>query len=86
MVKAERAKNASEPQPLPGFGPDFSDKFRFTWWNTQAGDAVWIEHRGQWRAGVVISRGRKYVEVTIANAGGRQHRVSKPYSELRRPG
>lgn len=69
---------------LKGLGPEVGDTFRFTWWNTQTGDAVWIEHRGSWRTGVVISRGRKYVEVGIAGAGRRQHRVSRPYSELRR--
>jgi hypothetical protein len=69
---------------LPGFGPDATDPFRFTWWNTRAGDAVWIEHRGRWRAGVVMSRGRKYVEVAVAGAGKRQHRYRKLYRELRR--
>ena len=69
---------------LHGFAPDPSDSFRFTWWNTQAGDAVWIEYCGCWRAGVVMSRGRKYVELAIAGAGGRQHLVSRSYSELRR--
>ena len=69
---------------LPGLGPNAADGFRFTWWNTQAGDAVWVEHRGVWRAGVVMRGGRKYVEVAIADAGGKQHRVSRSYSELRR--
>jgi hypothetical protein len=72
--------------PLVGFGPEAGDAFRFTWWNTAEGVAVWIEHRGRWRAGRVLSRGRKYVEVEIEDAGMRRHPVRKSYSELmRRP-
>jgi len=70
--------------PLAGFGPDAGDGFRFTWWNTAEGARAWIEHRGNWRAGVVIGRGRKYVEVAIETRGGRRQRVRKPYPELRR--
>jgi len=52
------------------------------WWNTAEGAAVWIEHRGAWREGVIIGRGRKYVEVAVSGAGGRRLRVRKLYSEL----
>jgi hypothetical protein len=65
-------------------GSDAGDPFRFTWWNTADGAEVWIEHRGGWRAGVVIGRGRKYVEVAIAGSKGKRRRVRKLYSELRR--
>ncbi len=70
--------------PLAGLGPAIDDGFRFTWWNTAEGARVWIEHRGRWRAGVVIARGRKYVTVAIETRGARRRRVRKPYSELRR--
>jgi hypothetical protein len=69
---------------LPGLGPDQRDPFRFTWWNTLADAPVWIEHRGRWREGVVVARGRKYVEVEIAGGNGRCRHIGKPYSELRR--
>lgn len=75
---------AREQLSLPDFGPDADDPFRFTWWNTADGARVWIEHRGRWCAGVVITRRRKYVEVAIVDGGGRRRRVRKPYSELRR--
>jgi hypothetical protein len=71
-------------QSLPGFGPEASDPFRFTWWMTRDGDQVWIEHRGRWREGVIVGRGRERVMVAIAGTGGRRRRVRKPYSELRR--
>ena len=32
--------------PLPGLVAAVADSFRFTWWNTREGAAVWIEHRG----------------------------------------
>lgn len=70
--------------PLDGFGPDASDPFRFTWWNTAEGARVWIEHRGRWRAGVIARRGREYVRVEIETRGGRHTRVRKLYSDLRR--
>jgi hypothetical protein len=80
------SKSSREPQQLPlGFaGPDPHDPFRFTWWNTQVGDAVWIEHRDRWLAGVVMERGREFVQVAIAGAGKRQPRVRKLYREVRR--
>jgi hypothetical protein len=79
-------KSSREPWQLPlGFaGPDSRDQFRFTWWNTQVGDAVWIEHRGRWLAGVVIGRGHEFVQVAAAGTGKRQPRVRKLYCELRR--
>ncbi len=70
--------------PLKGFGPMPDDAFRFTWWNTAEGAGVWVGVRGSWRQGVIVGRGRKYVEVAIATRAGRQIRVRKPYSELRR--
>ena len=73
-----------EQRALPGFGPEPSDGFRFTWWNIQVGDAVWIEYRGRWHAGVVVERGRELVQVAIAGAGKRQRRYKKLYRELRR--
>jgi hypothetical protein len=69
---------------LPGFGPDERDRFRFTWWNTQVGDAVWIEYRGRWRPGAVNRLGREFVQIAIAGAGQRPLQVSKLYCELRR--
>ncbi len=71
-------------QALPGFGPEAGDSFRFTWWNTLAGAPVWIEHRGRWRTGVIVGRGREYVRVEIDTWGGSRTRVRKLYSELRR--
>jgi len=74
----------SEQCTLAGFGPEANDRFRFTWWNTQVGDAVWIEHRGRWQAGVVAELGHKFVQVAVAGAGERKRRYSKLYRELRR--
>ena len=73
-----------EQASLPGFGPDAGDPFRFTWHTTRIGAEVWIEHRGKWRAGIVVGRGRKYVAVEIEAAGFKRLVVAKPYSELRR--
>jgi len=84
MLKAEGARNKNDQRPLPGFGPDSGDEFRFTWWNTQVGDPVWIENRGRWRAGVVTGLGREFVTLAVASAGKRQHRYRKLYCELRR--
>jgi hypothetical protein len=84
MVMAEGAKNTSDQRPLPGFGPDYGDEFRFTWWNTQVGDPVWIEDRGRWRPGVVKGLGREFVQVEIESRDGRRLRVSRRYTELRR--
>lgn len=67
-----------------GLGPDGGDAFRFTWWTTPIGARVWVEDRGSWRAGVVVRRGRKYVEVELAGAARQRRQVRKPYSELRR--
>jgi len=69
---------------LAGQGPAASDDFRFTWWNTQQCAAVWIEHRGSWRQGIIVERGREYVRVEIETRAGRRRRVRKSYSELRR--
>ena len=69
---------------LPAFGPDGGDRFRFTWWNAREGTECWVEYRGWWRASVIAGRGRKYVTVEIAGAGGRRSHVRKLYSELRR--
>jgi hypothetical protein len=69
---------------LEGFGPAPGDPFRFTWHNTRIGAQVWIQQRGRWRAGVVISRGSKYLEVEIQGANGRRYTLRKSYSELRR--
>ncbi len=69
---------------LPGLGPNADDCFRFTWWNTREGAAVWIEHRERWRAGVVVGLGRKRAAVAIEAAGFKRLVVATPYSELRR--
>ena len=84
VPRAEGIKNVSDQRPLPGFGPDSGDEFRFTWWNTQVGDSVWIENRGRWRPGVVTGLGREFVTVAVAGVGKRQHRYRKLYRELRR--
>ena len=63
--------------PLEGFGPDAGDPFRFTWWNTRERDRVWVEHRGRWRAGVIVGRGRKYVEVEIYQTVGRCRHITE---------
>ena len=78
------AGTASAQPSLPAFGPDASDPFRFTWYTTPAGAEVWIERRGRWVKGRIVGRGRKYVEVGIAGAGGRRCCVRTLYSELRR--
>lgn len=75
---------AVEQLALAGFGPAADDPFRFTWWNTREGAAVWIEHRGRWRAGVVIGLGRKRVAIAIEAEGFTRLLVDKPYNELRR--
>ncbi len=72
------------PVALAGLGPDAGDGFRFTWWNTREGAAVWIEHRGRWRAGVVIGLGRKRASIAIDAVGFKRLVVATPYSELRR--
>jgi len=69
---------------LNGLGPDAGDPFRFTWWTTRDGDRVWVRHRGRWRAGVIVERGREYVRLEIETPDGRSTRVRKLYSELRR--
>lgn len=69
---------------LPGLGPDARDAFRFTWWNTSEGAAVWIEYRGRWRTGVVVQRGRKYVRVLLVERSGLTVHVRRRYGELRR--
>jgi hypothetical protein len=69
---------------LPGFGPEPDDGFRFTWWNTREGAAVWIEHRGRWRAGVVLGLGRKRAAVAIEAARSKRLVVATPYTQLRR--
>ncbi len=80
-----RAMTAMTTQPtLPGFGPAADDGFRFTWWNTAEGARVWSEHRGRWRHGIIVERGRTRATVRIAAASGKSFSVAKPYSELRR--
>ena len=69
---------------LKGLGPDAGDPFRFTWWNTREGAAVWIEHRGQWRTGVVVGLGRKRAAIAIEAAGFKRLVVAKAYDELMR--
>jgi hypothetical protein len=69
---------------LTGFGPATGDRFRFSWWNTFEGAAVWVEYRGRWRKGVVRDRGRQFVWVEVEAAAGRTYRTRKSYGELRR--
>jgi hypothetical protein len=69
---------------LSGLGSNPQDTFRFTWWNTSEGAAVWIEYRSRWRAGIVVSRGRKYVRVLLTERRGRPVHVLRTYGELRR--
>jgi hypothetical protein len=69
---------------LPTLGPEVGDGFRFTWWNTREGAAVWIEHRGRWRAGVVVGLGRRRAAVAIEVAGFRRLIIEKSYNQLRR--
>jgi hypothetical protein len=69
---------------LKGLGPAAGDRFRFTWHNTRIGAAVWIEHRGRWRAGVVVGLGRKRAAVAIEAAGFRRLIIEKSYNQLRR--
>jgi len=70
--------------PLPRFGPEPDDGFRFTWWNTREGTACWVEHRGSWRPGVVVHRGKKYVTAMLTDGEGRTRYVRRGYGELRR--
>ena len=74
----------TEQAALPGFGPETDDPFRFTWWNAREGAAVWIEHRGRWRSGVVVVLGRKRAAVVIEWAGLKHLTVAESYGELRR--
>jgi hypothetical protein len=69
---------------LPGFGPEAGDSFRFTWWNTREGAAVWIEQQRRWHAGVMVGLGRKRAAVAIEAAGFKRLLVVTPYSQLRR--
>jgi len=84
------AKTDETPPPksgqfaLPGFGPDPSDRFRFTWWTTPKGAKVWVQRSGHWRTGIVVHRGREYVEVLVASPSGRPIRLRRRYEELRR--
>ena len=71
-------------RPLPGLGPELDDGFRFTWWNTREGAAVWIKHPGRWRAGVVVGLGRKRAAVAVEAARFKRLLVVTPYSQLRR--
>jgi hypothetical protein len=76
---------ASSPQTnLLWAGPNTGDPFRFTWWNTRESVALWIEHRGRWRAGVVVALGRKRAAVAIETAGFTRLIVVKSYGQLRR--
>ena len=75
---------AVEQLPLPGFGPAVGDPFRFTWWNTRQGAAVWIEHHGRWRTDVVVGLGRKRAAVAIETAAFRRLVIEKFYNQLRR--
>lgn len=70
--------------PLPGFAAVVADSFRFTWWNTREGAAVWIENRGRWRTGVVFGLTRKRAAIAIEAAGSKRLVVATPYSGLRR--
>ena len=69
---------------LASFGPDVRDGFRFTWFIAAEGAPVWIEHRGAWRAGVIVHRARKYVTVMLPGLKGRTRYVRREYGELRR--
>ena len=66
------------------FGPWPDDGFRFTWWNTREGAAVWVKDRGRWRPGIVIHRGRKYVSVVFVGIGDGRGYVRRRYEDLRR--
>jgi len=89
-ARATRAgEDAADPRTsgqlaLKGLGPELDDGFRFTWWNTREGAAVWIENRGRWRAGAVIGLGRRRALVAIEAASFKRATVAKPYSKLRR--
>ena len=84
-ARPSRTTAAITTQPaLPGFGPADDDGFRFTWWNTREGAAVWIEHHGRWRAGVLVRLGRKRAAVAIEIASFKRLIVVKSYTELRR--
>lgn len=74
----------STQQALPGLGPDAGDGFRFTWWTTPKGAKVWVQRSGHWRTGIVVHRGREYVEVLVASPSGRPIRLRRRYEELRR--
>jgi hypothetical protein len=69
---------------LPRLGPEVGDGFRFTWWNTREGAAVWIEHQGRWHTGVVVGLGRKRAAVAIEAMRFKRLLVVIPYSQLRR--
>jgi hypothetical protein len=83
-IKATFGGSRVELQALPGFGPDVTDRFSYTWWNTPPAGQVWIERRGEWVKGRIIGRGRFYVAVEITDRRGRRRRVKRRYEELRR--
>ena len=69
---------------LLGRGDPAADGFRFDWWTTREGAAVFVEHRGSWRPGVVVHLGRRYVSVMLTERSGRTVYVRRSYGELRR--
>ncbi len=69
---------------MPGFGPNPKDGFHFTRHNTLEGAACWVEHRGQWRAGVVVHGGRRSVSFMIVSLSTPTTYVRRAYRDLRR--
>ena len=69
---------------LPGFGPADATAFASLGATRRVGAAVWMEHRGRWRAGVVVGLGRKRAAVGIEAVGFKRLIVATLYRELRR--
>jgi hypothetical protein len=83
-LRGMRRRVMNEQLALSDLGPNASDAFRFNWWTIREGAPVWIEHRGRWRAGVVVGLGRKRALIAIKAAQPGRLFVATPYEQLRR--
>ncbi len=65
-------------------GDPAADGFRFTWWNTREGTAVFVQRRGSWRPGLVVRCYRKSVSVMLTDRDGKPVYIRHEYGDLRR--
>jgi len=61
-----------------------ADGFQLMWLNMREGAAWWVEHRGSWRSGMVVHRGRLIVSVMLTGLKGQTMYVRRKYGNLRR--